>query len=521
MLLDRLRSDTAPAARVLARVPDAWRVPLVRLALAWLALIGLLHADWIAMARQWWDSSTYNHILLIPAILAWLVAQRLDALARLRPVAWWPGLVLFACAAFVWLLGAMSGMAFAAQAGATGLLIATTLTLLGPKVGAGLVFPLAYMALLVPVGDELVPALQMITAEITIALVHLSGVSAEIDGVFINTPAGLFEVAEACSGVKFLIAMIAFGVLVANVCFVSWRRRAAFLAFCVAAPILANGLRAWGTVFAAQYVGAEKAAGIDHLIYGWIFFGVVIAAVMAASWRFFDRPARDPLIDSEAIEASPLLTRLEALSLRPAMALAGLAALALVVQLWAWGADSLQARLPERIALPQVPGWTRADYRPAVWWEPRAQGADHRLLGRYVDARGRSVDVFVAAYAAQGEGREAGGFGQGALPPGQGWAWLSPGPEALPARSDRLLAEGRLARLTETFYHTGSLLTGSNARLKLANMQDRLLLRARPTTMLILSTEEHRGTDAAQALDDFRRSTGPLDAWMDRIVTLR
>jgi len=43
--------------------------------------------------------------------------------------------------------------------------------------------------------------------------------------VFIDTPAGLFEVAEACSGVKFLIAMTAFGVLASNVCFVGWKRR--------------------------------------------------------------------------------------------------------------------------------------------------------------------------------------------------------------------------------------------------------------------------------------------------------
>ena len=520
MRLDALRSDTSAVTRAWARVPQAWRAPLVRLAAVWLALILLFRADWAVMARQWWDSSTYNHIILIPAILAWLIAQRASELAKLRPTIWWPGLILFAGAGFLWLLGALAGLAVGAQLGAVGMLIASALALLGPRVAAGLTFPLAYMIMLVPIGDELVPALQMITAEITIGLTHLSGIAAEIDGVFIDTPAGLFEVAEACSGVKFLIAMIAFGALVANVCFATWRRRAAFLAFCIAAPILANGARAWGTIFVAQYVGAEKATGIDHIIYGWVFFAVVVVLVIAAAWRFFDRPAGDPMIDADRLAASPLLGRLEALSLRPAYALAILAAVALGVSLWAKGAESLDARLPERIALPEVPGWTRADYAPRIWWEPRAQGAEHRLLGSYVDATGRRVDVFLAAYAAQGEGREAGGFGQGALQPGQGWAWLSPGPPAPPAKSDRLLAQGRVARLAETYYHTGDLLTGSNARLKLANMLDRLLLRARPTTLLILSAEE-QGSDAPDALDAFRRATGPLDAWMDRIVRVR
>src|SRR5690606_3093355 len=110
------------------------------------------------------------------------------------------------------------------QLAAVAMLQAAALALLGPQVAAALLFPLAYMAFLVPFGDELVPALQMVTAKMAVALTHWSGVPAQIDGVFIDTPAGLFKVAEACSGVKFLIAMVALGMLVANVCFKSWRR---------------------------------------------------------------------------------------------------------------------------------------------------------------------------------------------------------------------------------------------------------------------------------------------------------
>ncbi|WP_430983747.1 archaeosortase/exosortase family protein, partial [Escherichia coli] len=71
--------------------------------------------------------------------------------------------------------------------------------------------------------------LQTATVAITMPLLHLFGVPAHVDGVLITIPNGYFEVAEACSGAKFVIAMIAYGVLVANVCFVSWRRRAVFL----------------------------------------------------------------------------------------------------------------------------------------------------------------------------------------------------------------------------------------------------------------------------------------------------
>jgi EpsI family protein len=88
-------------------------------------------------------------------------------------------------------------------------------------------------------------------------------------------------------------------------------------------------------------------------------------------------------------------------------------------------------------------------------------------------------------------------------------------------KSDRLLAEGRVERLAYTWYRTGDLTTGSNARLKLANMADRLLLRARPTTMLILSAEERPGVPAKSALDEFLRAISPRDRWIDRTAAVQ
>jgi exosortase A len=293
-----------------AHWPEAWRTPLLRLSLAWMGLVALAWSDWSEMARQWWDASTYNHILLVPPILVWLVRQRWSELAKLAPQAWWPGLLLFVGGLLGWLGGTAAGINTASQLGAVVMLQGAVAALLGPRVVAGLLFPLGYMFFLVPFGDEMVPALQAVTAEMAVALTHASGIPAVIDGVFIDTPAGLFEVAEACSGVKFLVAMVALGTLVAHLCFASWKRRALFMLAAVVVPVLANGVRAWGTIYIAQSQGIEFAAGFDHIVYGWIFFAVVMAIVLGASWRFFDRSPDDPLIDAAALEASPLLARL-------------------------------------------------------------------------------------------------------------------------------------------------------------------------------------------------------------------
>ncbi|MFX9969656.1 archaeosortase/exosortase family protein, partial [Acinetobacter baumannii] len=71
------------------------------------------------------------------------------------------------------------------------------LTLLGPRVAAALLFPLGYMLFLVPFGDEMIPLLQTVTARLTMVFLAISQVPATIDGVFITTPGGYFEVAEA------------------------------------------------------------------------------------------------------------------------------------------------------------------------------------------------------------------------------------------------------------------------------------------------------------------------------------
>lgn len=512
----------APLPGVLARVPGHWRIPLTQLAAVWLGLILLFIGTWRDMAWQWWDSSTYNHILLIPPILGWLAMQRAEETARIMPRAWWPGLVVIAGAVFLWVLGDFSGLNLARQLAAVVMLQGAVLALLGPRVAATQLFPLGYMLTLVPFGDELIPFLQTITAKLTMVLLALSRIPASIDGVFISTHFGYFEVAEACSGVKFLIAMIAYGALVSNVCFVSWWRRAGFMALSLVVPVLANSVRAWGTIYIARWQGIEFASSFDHIFYGWVFFAVVMGLVMAVGWRFFDRKVDAPLVDGKAIAASPLLARLERMALSAPAVLGAIAALALAGVAWSAAANRITAPMPDFIALPQVPGWHLDAGSPRFEWHPLHTGADHRLVARYADGRGHVVDLSFALYASQGDGKEAGGFGQGAWPMGTRWAWEAPGTAFADAKSDVIQAPGPVHRLAVTWLRTGDLLTGSNTRLKLANMEDRLLLRPRATMTLILSAEAgERAPPPEEAIRSFLAATGPIAPWMDRMARVR
>lgn len=275
------------------QLPLDWRMPLARLAVASLALIALCAREWGEMIHQWWNIDTYNHILLIPLLLVWLVALRMDGLRQLKPAHWLPGVGILAAALGLWTIGRATEINLIAQAGAVGALQAAIVTFLGPRLLAYLLLPAGMMIFLVPFGDEIIPFLQMITAKIAIALTMWSGIEATFEGIYINTPVGLFIVAEECSGVKFLVAMVTLGVLVSFTCFSRWKHRAIFMAACFVVPILANGVRAWSTIYIAQSQGVEFAAGFDHIVYGWVFFAIVMAIVLGGAFRFFDREPED------------------------------------------------------------------------------------------------------------------------------------------------------------------------------------------------------------------------------------
>lgn len=326
-----------PNPRAGLRIPAAWRAPLAALAVAMLALVLATISAWAAMAHQWWNIDTYNHLLLVPLITAWLVALKEEELARIVPQPFLPGLIGVAAGLALWRAGEGTGINLVAQAGAVAALQAAAVTILGLRASLVLALPIAFAAFLVPFGDEIIPPLQAITAEIAIALTHASGVPARIDGIYIDTPAGLFIVAEACSGVKFLIAMVTLGVLVCATRFNRWRTRAGFMAACIIVPILANGVRAWATIYVAQYVGAEKATGFDHIVYGWVFFAIVIAVLLGAAWRFVEREPEEYGWSLADIERRGWVRRLEVLTFAPGsaaaatIALAGVAALSLLL----------------------------------------------------------------------------------------------------------------------------------------------------------------------------------------------
>jgi len=488
-----------------------WRRHAIILAGACAALLILFRHDAADLLRIYW---TFGHCLFVGPVIAWLVWQRKRELAEVIPTGWWPGLALVAAGGMSWLVGDAAGVALFRHAGLIVMLQGAIVSVLGPNVARALLFPLFYMLFLVPFGEFFEGPLQDITVRMVMPLLHWSGVPASVDGVLISTPNGYFEVAEACSGAKFLIAMIAYGVLVANVCYVAWPRRIAFMAMALVVPVIANGLRAFGTIYAAWWTSVEEATGFDHIVYGWVFFGLVMVVVLAIGWRWFDRDPDAAWFDPVKLQAAPGRT-VDA----PVASLLVLTVACLFLG-WSSLIAARAAPLPE-VELPQVAGWTRAPLSSAAPWAPNFPNADHFLMGRYQDAQGRAVDLAVALYDSQREGKELVGFGIGAIRENDRWVRIDGMAPVEGGAALRMTGPGRVEREVVTWYRVGNVLTASEQRVKLETLLVKLFGGKQRAVAVLISAERGSEVDSDAAIRDFLKAVGPVDALADRMAGTR
>lgn len=277
----------APAAAGGEGAPwRGWGPALPVLGAGLLLLGALFGAEVAAAVRTWTTSAAYNHGWLVLPIALWLGWTRRDRLAALppRPA---PALALLALpAGLAWLAAERMGIMEGRQFAALGALYALLLATLGWRVCRAVAAPLAYLVFLVPFGAFAVPLLQAVTARLVEFGLSLTAIPHYVDALVIEIPEGTFHVAEACAGLRFAVASLAFGALYALVMFRSPGRRLAVMALALAVPVLANGLRAFGLVVLGHLQGSAAAVEADHVLYGWVFFSLVILLLTLAGLPF-------------------------------------------------------------------------------------------------------------------------------------------------------------------------------------------------------------------------------------------
>ncbi len=258
------------------------------------AVLAMYYPTLRAMAEIWARSGSFTHGFLVLPIAGWLLFRHRHAINATTPRVYYPGFVVLALLAVAWYLAYGIRADVAAQGAMMLMIPALVLAVLGPEVLRATLFPLGFALLAVPAGEFLTPALMDITASGSVALLVLSGVPVYRDGWLISIPEGNFHVAEACSGIRYLVAALTTAILFAWFFFRTAKKRIIFIVFTAIFTVLANVARAYIIIMLARLSDMRLAVGVDHFIYGWFLFSILLVVVFLVGLKYADAMTAAP-----------------------------------------------------------------------------------------------------------------------------------------------------------------------------------------------------------------------------------
>lgn len=465
------------------------------------------------MAAQWHSSSFSHGYLVLPTSL-YLIWTRRKRLALLSPAPNPWAIPFLLLAVFGWLLGNLTVTGFVEQLCVVFLMMGLAWGVLGTAVVRALLFPLAFLIFAVPFGEGLIPWLQDFSAWFAVKLLSLTQIPVLLQGRYITVPHGKWEVAEVCSGVRYLVSSLAVGFVFAGLTYRSWARRIGF--FCASAiiPIIANGLRIYGIILIGYLGGDRLALGVDHIIAGLVFFSIVMLLLFIVGLRW--REDTGKASSQESVPEHSLGPEGLRISDQPSYFTPGamivvtaclfLTALAPISAKFLWGR---QAQAEERdLAAPLVSApWSTAQDN-GFDWEPKFLSPTAEFRQTY-QSSSQTVKLYVAYY---NNGQQGGKLVSSVNQLYDRPRWLRTDEGRRRAVIDgqsteihELLAEsaGSSLRVWDCYWVDGTL-TSSGYWAKLLQAKARLFGSRRGAAAIVVAAEEPPpGSHAAETLGDF------------------
>ncbi len=246
-------------------------------------------AYWATLSRlvsQWVHDPNFSHGFFVPLFAVFIVWQDRHRLARFTPHPSWLGLGFVGLGLAVLIVGQMGAELFLARSSLLLLLAGVVILLLGWEVFRELLFPWAFLLLMVPIPaivfNQITFPLQLLASKVAAAALPVFGVPCFRDGNVINLSTMALEVAEACSGIRSLMSLITLAIIYGYLTDKrSWVRWALALAS-VPIAVVANSVRIIGTGLLVQYWDADKAEGYFHASWGWIIFVISLLLLYGA-----------------------------------------------------------------------------------------------------------------------------------------------------------------------------------------------------------------------------------------------
>ncbi|MGA7799190.1 MAG: exosortase A [Gammaproteobacteria bacterium] len=382
-----------------------WRWPGIAAVLLIFAVLAVFWQTGQSMVSIWWRSETYAHGFLIGPIAVYLIWRQRHALAEIVPRPDWRGFALLLLLGLGWLVADVTDVLVIEQLCFVAMIPTVVWTVLGWRVVRAILFPLGFLFFAVPMGQALIPHLMNFTSEFVVKGLRITGIPVYQEGTFFAIPGMTWSVVEGCSGMRYLIASITMGFLYAYLSYRGMWRRLAFIALATVFPIIANGLRAYTIVLMGYWIDKRLALGVDHIIYGWVFFGFVMVLMFWIGTLWLEH---DSTSDVDRRQGGGQAGRAV-----PRTATVVIYALGVLVTIGIWpvmgsyvnARHASLERVDVRLTAPPGGNGWRPDVHEITGWAPRYIGQDAQVRKVY-EHDGRQVGLYVAYYARQRQGQE-------------------------------------------------------------------------------------------------------------------
>lgn len=252
-----------------------------------LALLVALYAGIIPeMVREWSQNENNSHGFIIPLIAAYFLWQRRGRLldAPVAPNA--AGLLVLVLGGLMLSLGYLATEYFTMRASLIVILAGLTLALFGTQTFRVVAFPLFFLVFMIPIPMVIYNAvafpLKLLVSNVSVWVLKAVGVVVLREGNIIMLPDMVLEVADACSGIRSLVSLLALGVAYAAVLPLHTGRRVALVLSAIPIAIIANIIRVIVTGLLVEYVSPDAARGFFHEFAGMAVFAFALALLLAA-----------------------------------------------------------------------------------------------------------------------------------------------------------------------------------------------------------------------------------------------
>jgi exosortase D (VPLPA-CTERM-specific) len=281
--------DAVHSAPQPARTTSLLNLNLALLAVVAVCLLLIFSAPVELMVLRW-GTEEYNHGFMIPFVAFYLFWLRAKELNELDVAGSWLGVVFLVLGLGLQVLGAMSAVYEIAQYGFVVCIWGMVIAAAGLRGLRVLWVPLAYLLFMVPLASfverQLTAGLQLLSSQIGVAVIRSAGLSVFLEGNVIDLGSYQLQVAEACSGMRYLFPLMSFGFLCAVLMRGRWWQRTILFVSTIPITILMNSIRIGIIGILVNNYGIEQAEGFLHDFEGWVVFMACVLILFAEIWIF-------------------------------------------------------------------------------------------------------------------------------------------------------------------------------------------------------------------------------------------